>query len=132
MVRRWTAPRDGTVTLRSQVLHNVPAGDGIRAILVHSRKGANGQLLKNEVVHNSQLDCNLEGLNVSAGDTLDFVVNINGNLNNDQFLWSAEIQMQEKSWQAERDFAGKEPNYLTPWEQLAQVLLLSNEMVFVD
>lgn len=59
-------------------------------------------------------------------------MNFNGNLNNDQFLWSPELKMQEKSWHAERDFAGKQLNYLTHWEQLAQVLLLSNELVFID
>ncbi len=67
-----------------------------------------------------------------GGDTLDFVVDFNANLNSDQFLWSPTIKIQEKTWIAERDFAGKQPPYLDPWQQLAQVLLLSNELIFVE
>ncbi len=131
-VRRWIAPGDGDVVIRSKVIHNVPAGDGVRAIVVHTSQTSGSKTLKNEVVHNSQVDFNFESLSVSKGDVLDFVVNFHANLNNDQFLWSPELKIQDKSWQAERDFAGKQPNYLNPWEQLAQVLLLSNELAFID
>ena len=132
VVRRWTAPSDGSVSVRSQVIHNVADGDGVRAIVVHTKSNSTGLTLKNEIVHNSQVDFSFDTIAVAKGDTLDFVVNFQANLNNDQFLWSPAIQMQEKSWQAERDFAGKQPNYLTPWEQLAQVLLLSNELTYLD
>ena len=131
-VRRWIAPVDGIATIRALVVHNVAAGDGVRAIIVHSGKSTGNKTLKNEVVHNGQVEFNIEALSISKGDTLDFVVNFQANLNNDQFLWSPEIKMQDKSWHAERDFAGKQPNYLNPWEQLAQVLLLSNELAFLD
>lgn len=131
-VRRWIAPAAGIVQVRSTIVHNVPAGDGVRAIVIHSSQTAGNKTLKNEVAHNAQVDFHFEAIKVAAGDVLDFVVNFQANLNSDQFLWSPEIKMQEKSWQAERDFAGKQPNYLNPWQQLAQVLLMSNELVFID
>jgi plastocyanin len=113
------------------VSHNVPAGDGIRAIAIHTSKSGS-KAIRNEVVHNGQVAFNFDAVEVAAGDKLDFVVNFHANLNNDQFLWSPELKLQEKTWHAERDFAGKQLSYLTPWEQLAQVLLLSNELVFID
>ncbi len=120
-VRRWIAPGDGTVSIRSTVVHNVAAGDGIRAIVVHKHAAGMSKLLKNEVVHNTQKQFDFDSIAVGKGDTLDFIVHFNANLNSDQFLWSPEIKMQDKSWTAERDFAGKQPNFLNPWEQLAQV-----------
>ncbi len=131
-VRRWTAPASGTVDIHSSIVHNVPAGDGVRALVIHNSSTSGNKTLKNEVVHNTEVKFHFDSIAVARGDTLDFVVTFNANLNNDQFLWSPQIKMQEKSWLAERDFAGKQPNYLNPWQQLAQVLLLSNELVFVD
>ena len=36
------------------------------------------------------------------------------------------------AWKSERDFSGPAPTLLNGWEQLAQVLLISNELMFVD
>ena len=151
-VRRWTAPRDGTMEIRSVARHEVPVGDGVRCSLVARRGG----VLQSSVVHHGQVEFNVPPLAVQKGDTIDFVIDYNADLNNDQFLWSPNITLtaddsnQPKAnadgdadaaaepalpltvWQAERDFAGPAPDYLDPWEQLAQVLLLSNELVFVD
>lgn len=137
-VRRWTAPRVGKVKIQSVAQHDVPVGDGIRAAVVASRGG----VLKSEVVHNSKVDFAFEDISVEVRDTLDFVVNFNADLNSDQFAWTPEISLVGESaavtgelpthWNAEKDFAGKTPNYLNPWEQLAQVLLVSNEITFVD
>ncbi len=35
-------------------------------------------------------------------------------------------------WNAESDFVGPREALLDPWEQLAQALLVSNELFFVD
>jgi hypothetical protein len=42
--------------------------------------------------------------------------------------------MPPKSWDCARDFRGptRDPNPLGPWGKYAQVLLSSNEFVFVD
>jgi hypothetical protein len=133
-VRRWTAPRDGTVAVRSVVAHEVAAGDGVRCRIVSSRRG----VLAAAVVHNTRQPLNVESVEVRAGDTLDFVADIKDVLNSDQHLWAPEIRYTDaagpasESWNAERDFAGPKPVALGPWEQLAQVLLMSNEFMFVD
>ncbi|MGN6546428.1 MAG: DUF1553 domain-containing protein, partial [Aureliella sp.] len=132
-VRRWIAPRDGTIAIHSIARHEVPAGDGIRCTIVASRGG----VLQSSVVHNGQVDFNIESYAVQKGDAIDFVVDYNANLNNDQFVWSPKLTLtapggEAGQWQAEQDFAGPAPKYLDPWEQLAQVLLLSNELIFID
>ncbi len=131
-VRRWVAPRDLTVKITGRIRHEVEAGDGVRAFIVSSREGE----LKSARVHNSKADLNVERVAVKAGDTLDFVVDIGDNLNHDEFLWSPRISADgnEEIWNAASDFGGpvKPLEYLSAWEQYAQVLLLSNEFAFID
>ena len=75
------------------------------------------------------------------GESLDFVVTCRTNENSDSFQWAPKVATIEKrmptTWDIARDFpktsnrqTAESP--LTPWEQLAQVLLLSNEFQFVD
>jgi len=130
-VRRWTAPRDGTVAVRSTAIHEVEAGDGIRCRLISGRHG----VLKSATVHHARQEIDADSIAVQAGDTLDFVVDFRANLNSDQFLWSPtirELTAPSANWDAARDFAGPPSALLDPWGQLAQVLLLANELMFVD
>jgi hypothetical protein len=138
-VRRWTAPRAGAISIKSTAMHQVAVGDGIRCWIVSNRHG----VLTSAPLHNRQQSLDVPTLQVEAGDTIDFIVDINANLNSDQYLWSAEIQEiaaanatkttdVASSWNTLRDFAGTPPDLLDRWEQLAQVLLLANELMFVD
>jgi hypothetical protein len=136
IVRRWVAPRSGPIAIKSTLQHQVDAGDGIRAFIISSRQG----ILKSVEVHNRMLELNVEELEVEAGDSVDFVVDIRDVLNSDQFLWSPVITSSisnndaEKTWDAERDFRGPIEAHvvLSPWQQYVQVLLSANEFVFVD
>ena len=85
-------------------------------------------------MHNSKTDMSVTNLTVKAGDTLDFIVDIGGTLSHDQFLWAPVISNDGAKWDARAEFNGPipPPRLLTPWEQYAQVLLLSNEFAFVD
>ena len=135
-IRRWTAAEDGRIAVTSKPVHEVAAGDGIRCWIVSSRHG----VLASTTLHNTSQSLDVDLIEVRAGDTLDFVVDFHANLNSDQFLWAPEIRTVGDSqagsdptlWSAERDFAGPSQAMLGPWEQLAQVLLLSNEFLFVD
>ena len=78
---------------------------------------------------------------MSAGDTLDFIVDIRNGLNSDQFLWSPKITLVASSgsggdgappWDAQKDFTGPPVALLSQWQQLAQALMLANEFVFLD
>jgi hypothetical protein len=131
-IRRWTAPRKATVSIRSTATHEVAAGDGIRCWVVSSRRG----ILKSAIVHNARVELNADSVEVEAGETIDFVVDIREGLNSDEHLWAPSIRMNGSSsdptWDATRDFAGPAEPRLSPLEQLAQVLLMANELMFVD
>lgn len=133
VVRRWTAPESGSVDIRGHLLHTPAEGDGIRARLVSSRLGSLGMWQ----VHATASDTNFYGIALEAGDTLDFVVDIGKGLNNDQHTWTVAIARAGESshWESQAGFAGPQPDWavpLTAWEKFAQVLLSSNEFLFVD
>jgi hypothetical protein len=125
--------------LKSTLVHEPEAGDGIRAWVSHSRLG---KLLSAEL-HASRTGLNLPGVVMREGETLDFVVDIGGGLNSDQFLWAPQVRSAGLSagsggddppvlWDARRDFAAQPKSNLDSWEQFVQVLMLSNELMFVD
>ncbi len=131
-VRRWVSPLEGTIRIQSTFIHEHPQGDGVATCIVSSRTGP----VASAVVHNDQTTLDCESLQVSPGDTIDFVVDVRDVLNSDDFLWKIEIAVHAadstKTWNAERDFGGTVTATLDPWEQLAQVLLATNEFLFVD
>ena len=131
-IRRWIAPRDLKIRIVSELKHESPQGDGIRAFVVHS----GGQILLAKSIHHDTADLTVESLNVSKGDAIDFIVDVGDVLNNDQFIWTANIRPNEtdtkSGWSSARDFPKESVTQLDPWEQLAQVLFCTNEFLFVD
>jgi hypothetical protein len=129
-VRRWIAPHAATVNITGTLKHEPEQGDGVRGFIVSSRQGE----LKAAKVHHSEAEMTAMNITVEAGETLDFIVDIGGTLNSDQFLWAPIIASDSMKWDAHADFNGPTPppQLLTPWEQYAQVLLLANEFAFVD
>ncbi len=129
-VRRFVAPRALTLSLKSVLVHEPPQGDGIRGFLVSSRQG----LLQQEKVHKGKAEFLREQLTLEAGETLDFVVDIGDGLAYDQFLWEAEMieAGTGTKFHSREQFAGQRTDQLSPWAQLAQTLLLTNEFLFLD
>ena len=89
-------------------------------------------------MHDNKAEIKLEKIELKKGDTLDFIVDYRDGLNSDMFKWAPVIKATESEpseWSAKKDFAGPPPpppQPLDAWEQYAQVLLLSNEFLFVD
>jgi len=129
-VRRWVAPQDTTLSISGTLKHEPEAGDGVRGFIVWSGHGE----LQSAKVHKSKAALTATNLVVKAGETIDFVVEISDTLNSNQFLWEPVITADSQTWSAREDFDGPRPapEYLTLWEQYAQVLLLANEFAFVD
>jgi hypothetical protein len=132
-VRRWIAPHDVTVSISGVVEHKHPEGHGIVARVVSSRQGE----LATWRVYNRKAESKIEPLELKKGDTLDFLVTIDRSLNNNDFVWSPTIKATDgkATWDAKKDFGGPPappPEPLAAWEKYVQVLLLSNEFVFVD
>ncbi|MSU22885.1 MAG: DUF1549 domain-containing protein [Opitutus sp.] len=135
-IRRWIAPAAGTVRLEATLGHANEKGDGIHARIISSRTGSLGEW----TVHNAKQETNLADQKVTAGEALDFLVESGATTNSDTYTWSPKIHFtadadsSARTWDAKRDFnlTEKIPVPLTPWEALAQVLLLANELAFVD
>ncbi len=131
-IRRWTAPHDGEFQIETKLVHEPAPGDGIRTFIVSSKQG----LLGSKTIHQSTVEFNVASLSVLKGETIDFVVDIGGVLNSDQYLWSVNIKDQVTEtatlWDSKADFKTNDVNQLTPWEQLAHVLICTNEFLFVD
>ncbi len=144
IVRRWTAPRTMTVSVTGMLNH--PKGEqatrfdhsnGVRGWIVSSRRG----LLANWVVEGFEVDTGLRNLSVDNGEHLDFVVDSRGDYEADTFIWAPEIVevlseeerrsgMEPQSWSAEEGFPVPWEPPLTPAEQYAQVLMITNEFAF--
>jgi mono/diheme cytochrome c family protein len=130
-IRRWTAPADGIVSVTGLVERPSKDGDGILARIVSSR---GGELFNAEVKPAASVEAKLARVEVKQGDTLDFLVDCRGNDNSDGFRWHPLIRGEKAEWDAKAQFAGppKPKQSLKAWEQYAQVLLETNEFVFVD
>jgi hypothetical protein len=69
---------------------------------------------------------------------VDLVVDCRANPNFDGFSWDVEIRRepsaadQPNRWPSAEGFYGPASQQLGPWTRLAQVLLISNEFMFVD
>ena len=138
IVRRWTAPADVTVSIQGTLEHQAEAGDGVRGYIISSRSGALGFW----PVFHGKREMQIPKLEVKKGETIDFVVDSNQSIDSDSFLWAPSIKSiaqagssgKELAWNAKEDFGGPtEPVVpLNAWEKYAQVLLMSNELAFVD
>ena len=133
VIRRWTADRDTTVKIRSTLTHEPEMGDGIRAFITSTTAG----LLHGIELHHASRKLDVETLDVKRGDVMDFIVDIGNGLNNDQYLWTVVIEEigttgNETIWNSGADFPTPESNTMDGWEQLAQVLMCSNEFLFID
>lgn len=138
-IRRWVAPRDGTISISGEFTNNQSAGDGARGRIVSSRTG----LLGEWTVHNKHVSTSLEKIDVKQNETIDFVVDNPRGKNSGIFYWAPVIRMEPIAgeeiglphvWNARENFIDpkKARPTLGAWEKYAQVLLFSNEFFFID
>lgn len=140
-IRRWRAPRDGTVQIEGELDHPSEKGDGVRGRIVSSRKG----LLGEWTAKNSRTPIKLDRVEVKRGDWIDFIADCRQSVEFDSFHWAPTVKTisvhsgsseDAREWSAKADFVGPstapEKRSLDPWEKYAQVLLLANELMFID
>ena len=131
-IRRFTASREMTLSLSGEIVRAASAGNGVHARIVSS---ARGQIAEYEAAPKATVQSALERIEVAAGETLDFIVESKGDDNSDGFTWRTVLFSADGiSYDAKKQFAGPPPktNPFTPWERFAQVLLETNEFMFVD
>ena len=107
-IRRWSAPRDGVVTITGKLGHPSENGDGVRSRIISSRTGLAGTW----EAKNSEIETPATGLVVKSGDTIDFVTDCRENNNSDSFLWRVQVTMAAQGnsamdrWDSETEFHG--------------------------
>ena len=140
---RWV---DGGQAIDHRLPGAPPAeeGDGVRGRIVSNRHG----VLAERTVHHGAGAVHA-AVDVSAGDTIDFIVDGIANVNHDSFRWRVTLNgaLEPKAeqgssglgaatlrtrWDSREDFGGERSKPLDPWAQLAQVMLNSNELLFLD
>ena len=90
-IRRWTAPADGVLTIDGALSHGSPNGDGVRARIVVSSLGIAGEWS----AHNGQAPTDVEKINVTAGDTVDFITDCREHVTSDSFTWRVELSLKQ-------------------------------------
>ncbi len=131
-VIRWTSPVDGVVALDGALTHETKEGDGIALHVVSSTSGKLGEWAS----HHGTTRTKVERIEVRRGDVVDLVVEPRKTGNHDSFKFDPTFRLVEparpQAWSYSKEFHAPTPPPMTPWEMLAQVLLMSNEFVFVD
>jgi hypothetical protein len=117
-IRRWTAPREGRITIAGKLKHPSSSGDGVRSRIVCSSTGLHG----NWVAKTGEVDTPVAEFPVKPGDTIDFVTDCRENENADSFEWTVQIELmdamnQKERWESAADFHG--PQGATVAQQVA-------------
>lgn len=131
VVRRWTADRDGQLHITGKLDHSSKNGDGVLGIIIHNNKQ-----LQQKVAHHKSTKFDTR-TTILAGDVIDFVTYCQANESHDSFAWQVNIfQFADgktiHEWNSETDFSSSKTTRLSAWAQLAQVLMMTNEFVFID
>jgi hypothetical protein len=151
-IRRWVAPHDGKVRIEGALKVAAEKGDGVRGRIVSSRSGPLGEWtveVKKKGEAAKPVPTEAKEIAVHAGDTIDFVVDLRETQENDAFTWTVDVKLEAlqletaergsnavsddlKSWDSAATFRKPRAPPLGIWARYAQVLLMSNEFVFVD
>jgi hypothetical protein len=133
-IRRWIAPAAGKLHIEGVLGHSQPNSDGVRGRIVATRAGVIGAW---DVIR-SQAATNPPSIAVQKGDTIDFVTDSRANVTSDEFNWAVTLRLTAsdkdpgQEWESTTGFHGPLTIPLTRWQELAQILLMSNEFAFVD
>jgi len=136
-IRGWVSPVSGVIQITGELEHLRDKGDGVRAQIIASQSGRLGEWK----VLQSSTQTEVKEYSVSIGETIDFVLDKNGNTNSDATKWTPMIKLVKQTggptletevWNARSDFSPPPPPPLGEWEQVIQALMLTNEFLFVD
>ena len=128
-IRRWIASATGTVNITGTVTLPSDQSTGVTAFIFHNRHGLLGTW---PVPPAGKAEATLTDLDLQPGDTLDFILDCQGSPNSDSFSWSPVMRDSVSNLvlaEAAKDFGGPGASALAAY---AQVLLCSNEFLFLD
>jgi hypothetical protein len=132
---RWTAPRTGKVNIVGRITRSddkIGKGDGLIGKIVVSGRGA--VLARPVSAASAGEDMTVANLELSAGDTVDFVIEPGATSSFDGYRWAPEIRDASdplSKWHFTSQYAGP-AELASTWQNFAQALLGTNEFSFVD
>ena len=127
-ILRWVAPRKATVRISGELSRPSGKGDAVRGLVV----AGNEKVISEWTVKpGGKVETRLV-LRVVAGQTVDFLVESTGDESWDGFQWAPVIMEEGGELPLAEAQAGFSGPALDRWPLLAQVLLLSNEFLYVD
>lgn len=136
VVRRYTAPQNESIQLQGKISHSSDKGDGVMFSIHANRKN---------IYQSTELNSNQthgpHTINLQTGQTLDLIATAGTSSSFDTFEWTATLQANPTQGlgserNTKRHFSGpftqQRIQSLDRLEQLAQILILSNEFAFID
>ena len=133
-VLRWHAPRKMKVNIDGSL--NRPSTDkGRSGFLIHVVSSTQGGLLSRKLpVSQREIRISLDGIEVSEGEMICFVVDCDGDTAFDTYHWDPIVSNAGnpgERWKMSVDFGGPETP-LNAWEAYAQALLNTNRFLFIN
>lgn len=135
-VRQWVSPRNGTFSVSGTVGSKSRPGE-----TVHLTVYKNGTVQNKVSVNSStEIPFNLTA-DLNVNDKLEFVMSNDSNVNKDYTLSIKVSEVKDANsltpvvWDSKIDFKGpirRTDRELNSWERYTHILILSNEMVFVN
>ncbi len=133
-IRRWLAPREGTLSISGTLKHASDQGDGVCGRVISDRQGVLGEWN----VHHGEAKTVVAPFAVAAGETIDVLIDCRSGPSFDGYGWTVDLRLasqkddSRQTWNSSTGFRGPRPEPLGRWECLAQVLLMTNEFIFID
>ena len=108
VIRRWTAPESGIISIKGTLKHHSESGDGVRSRVISNRVGLAGSWLSKT----NTVETNVARIEVQQGDILDFVTDCLEADTSDSFDWAFHLQLTDNAgqergrWDSAADFHG--------------------------
>ncbi len=100
VIRRWTTPASGKLSITGKLHHGSKNGDGVRGRIVSSRSGLHSEV---KAFHGTT-DSNVAEFDVEIGDTIDFITDAAGTVTSDSFNWQVTLTLKSTDNDDSRSF----------------------------
>ena len=134
VVRKLSFFESGELSLQGTLKHPNNKGDGVRAVLF-----LNGSKVQAWKSHNNSVSTRHASLKVKSGDVVELAVEPTATHGFDSYTWVKKLKLNQDGKLKEIDLqaefsssqGGGSASY-SVWDALAQVMLMSNEFLYVD